>query len=1064
MTSFYEGHDYYKRMLELQEKLRRSEEERIRLEERFKVLVQESRNRHDACINRLRIRYIEFLEEQRTRDERNHKLLDALDRVDNSLALMTAKTNKLNVLRKQYDTYLRRVYAPRSPTGSITGNNNATNQADDKYARRNATAAQIYLPPEVKVISSAPMFLSNRQASHSPSASRLTKSMQNMYYDNRHQDIPEPRALNQQPNDSQSAAQMHTPVQRNSIDRSPSRTSSSPIYQEKHLYYNRNQHFQADPNSHVSHTSLDPQINSSRQQRVVRFNEPSTQRMEAIQTASRFVAPEPTNGNTPSYKSLDVFQNRATPYYGNPPTIMEPSRQQTPEGLLGYMQPRLRNASELSPTFGTAATIADRNAPGAPETPLHLPKQLLPSHLNYSPRNTDYCRRPSTNDPLYSTFDDDYTPPTGQKCSKRPSSTRTGRLSLGIKQVLDEVDQSRATTITVENELDRYMEVIRKLNRDLDAESLEEIDHEQNTSGDVLNLTLSDDDLEATAADRSKEKLPKEVEKILALADDLASRSVNLNDAGDPGNRGKDENRNVELIAGSAADGDLATGSSAREGRVTPMAYAKDGISSDVALQRPELESHVGKPWGRNDVGVEEARVTRQHQRPGVLEDERIGSVVSLNKVAEERGKGTAVENVQSKVDCGGEAIRVAEESKVDQGAFDTVDELEEWSLGEVEKRVREIALTEDAEELSLGKESMDDRSESKGEDAGQTESLNNVDAVASKADELEETNVGRMDSNDARDEVQPPNPEVLQVEKDFVDRQEAETSETSTSQCQESVQEDENRDSGGNILEKTGSVETKLDEEKEPDEEKKEEYNEMNSASVAKEPNEPEIATQGEEYRDESYVEEANQLENYARGGEAEYANPTEEYYDQNAAYENGQNQDYQEYATQEYVEGSNEQYEGYTSEQYDQYGNVPGSQYEQDPNAQYQGDPNQEYAYSYDQQYDPNQAYETDVNQPFEYTETYDPDQAEVAEEQGGNTGEEQDEESKEPPEESNGEEMQKTSEKVEADQSRSEKLSPENEPKKKKDVIKSLLESDTDSTIERNASNTESDFDFN
>ncbi|XP_076666730.1 AMP deaminase isoform X2 [Andrena cerasifolii] len=1030
MTSFYEGQDYYKRMLELQEKLRR---------------------RHDACINRLRIRYIEFLEEQRTRDERNHKLLDALDRVDNSLALMTAKTNKLNVLRKQYDTYLRRGYAPRCPTGRI---NDATNQAEDKYTRRNATAAQIYLPPEVKTISSAPMFLSNHQASHSPSAPRLTKSIQNMYYDNRQQDIPQPRALNQQPNDSQSAAQMHSPVQRNSIERSPSLMLSSPIYQEKkHPYYSRNH-------------QLDPQINSPRQQSVVHFNEPSTQRMGAIQTASRFTAPEPTNGNTPSYKSLDVFQNRATPYYSNPPTIMEPSRQQTPEGLLGNLQPRLRKANELSPTFGAAAVITGRHAPGAPETPLHLPKQLLPSHLNYSPRNTDYCRRPSTNDHLYSTFDDDYMPPHGQKSSKRPSSTRAGRLSLGMKQVLDEVDQSRATTITVENELDRYMEVIRKLNRDLDAESLEEIDHEQNTSGDVLNLTLSDDDLEATAVDRSKEKLPKEVEKILALADDLASRSADLNDAGDPGNRGRDENRNVELIARSATDGGPATVPSAREGRVTPMPYAKDEISSDVALQRPELDSHIGKPWERNDVGVEETRVTQQHQRPGVLEGERIGSVVSSNKVAEENGKGTVVakENVQRKVDCGGEAIRVAEESKVDQGAFDTVDELEEWSLGAVEKRVREIASTEDAEELSLGNESTNDQSESKGEDAERTESLNNVDTVESKAEELEATNVGRMDSNEAGGELQPRNAEVLQVEKDFVDEREAETSETSTSQCQEPVQEDENHDSGDNVLEKTGSAEEKLDEGKQHDEVKKEEYNEMNSASVAKEANEPEIATQGEEYKDENYVEEANQLENYAPGGEAEYANPTEEYYDENAAYENGQNQDYQEYATQEYVEGSNEQYEGYTSEQYDQYANVPEGQYEQDPNAQYQGDPNQEYAYSYDQQYDPNQAYETDVNQPFEYTETYDPNQAEVAEAQEGNTGEEQNEESKEPPEESKCEEMQKTSEKVEADQSGNEKLSPENEPKKKKDVIKSLLESDTDSTIERNVSNTESDFDFN
>lgn len=39
------------------------------------------------------------MEEQRTRDERNHKLLAALDRVMNKLALISAKKDRLNVLR-----------------------------------------------------------------------------------------------------------------------------------------------------------------------------------------------------------------------------------------------------------------------------------------------------------------------------------------------------------------------------------------------------------------------------------------------------------------------------------------------------------------------------------------------------------------------------------------------------------------------------------------------------------------------------------------------------------------------------------------------------------------------------------------------------------------------------------------------------------------------------------------------------------------------------------------------------------------------------------------------------
>lgn len=62
--------------------------------------------RHDVCINRLRMRYIQYLEEQRTRDERNHKLLAALDRVMNKLALISAKKDRLNVLRVSVHYFL----------------------------------------------------------------------------------------------------------------------------------------------------------------------------------------------------------------------------------------------------------------------------------------------------------------------------------------------------------------------------------------------------------------------------------------------------------------------------------------------------------------------------------------------------------------------------------------------------------------------------------------------------------------------------------------------------------------------------------------------------------------------------------------------------------------------------------------------------------------------------------------------------------------------------------------------------------------------------------------------
>ncbi|XP_057339088.1 uncharacterized protein LOC130676684 [Microplitis mediator] len=143
MTPVFFVNDFYKKMLELQEKLRKSEEERIRLEERFNLLEQESRIRHEACINKLRMRYIEFLEEQRLRDQRNHKLLGTLDKVDTSLALMSAKTDRLYTLRKEYEASLLRAQANRRQAGSVTGDSGIISQNDDRLMRRGASSTHV---------------------------------------------------------------------------------------------------------------------------------------------------------------------------------------------------------------------------------------------------------------------------------------------------------------------------------------------------------------------------------------------------------------------------------------------------------------------------------------------------------------------------------------------------------------------------------------------------------------------------------------------------------------------------------------------------------------------------------------------------------------------------------------------------------------------------------------------------------------------------------------------------------------------------------------------------------
>lgn len=906
-------------------------------------------------------------------------------------------------------------------------------------------AEQRSFSPEIK-ISSSQILPSTHQISRpvSSSGSTLIPPMQNIYYENREQNVS-PRVLNRRLSDSQSGPQMHPAIQRNSIE--PSfQNLTSPIFQQRQPYCNTrfvSSNYQVDPNLHASYASSDLQMNSSSQV-IPRFIEPSTQRLGMVQAG--LVFPD-RGGNISLYKSLDVSQSRAIPRYFDPPVATDRYRQQTTETRLSSLQNRPKNGNEMpsgSNVFRTTPVIAERSFSATPSLnpPLTPSKYLLQSHLNYSPR-TEYSEKFEV--PLCSFK-------TSEEVTKRPESftpklLHSARASrLGIKQALAEVDEGKATTMTIENELDKYIEKIRKLHHDLDAESLEEIDHEQNTSGDILNVSISDDDAKVPV-DKSREKIPKEVEKVLALADDLASRTVDLNDAKAPEKEGKDENRSLESMQARRSRRPISEGSPAsvsgnHEGRA---AYAEDRISGDTALQRTELDSqNIEQARKENSTGFGN---TTEHrgQQLYPTEDEQIASVVP--DTIEEDVKDVLLENIWREYY---EDIHVAEES-LEQSMFDVTEELEPWSLDRVKKRIREVELT-DIEEESGENESVVESESKEGSGEG-TEHPEEV-GVAEGEDNVDLLN--------AEDRLQP-GTERLEAEDDMMEKNETEASEMSISQCQESEQDQNQADN--EVMQRNADTVTAvgqaLDDQK--DDSQKEECNEA-PASDANRSNQEEIATQGQEYGDQDYVDR-NQVQKYA-DNEAEYVASNEEYnYDQNALYENDQAQEYQDYGNQEYVEGSTEQYEGYTGEQYDQYANVSEGQYEQDPNAQYPEDMNQQYDLAYDQQYDPNQVYDADVNQPYEYAETYDPNQTEVTQQQVDQVDQvEQEEDNREMLEETENRETEETVEKLETDRSKDDKVPSEDEPKKKKDVIKSLLDSDTDSTIERNVSNTESDFDFN
>ncbi|KRT79293.1 hypothetical protein AMK59_7530, partial [Oryctes borbonicus] len=110
--SFLRGtEEYYQKFLELQEKLRKSEEERLLLEMKFNEMVQVTREEEQAYYRKLRNQYKRFLEEDRRRQERNERIMRILERIESRAAVLAAKTERFELLRQQYQAYLQRVFS-----------------------------------------------------------------------------------------------------------------------------------------------------------------------------------------------------------------------------------------------------------------------------------------------------------------------------------------------------------------------------------------------------------------------------------------------------------------------------------------------------------------------------------------------------------------------------------------------------------------------------------------------------------------------------------------------------------------------------------------------------------------------------------------------------------------------------------------------------------------------------------------------------------------------------------------------------------------------------------------
>ncbi|XP_066261799.1 involucrin [Euwallacea similis] len=105
--------EYYQKFVDLQEKLRKSEEQRFQLEIKFNQMVQIGKEEEQEHYRRLRTQYKRFLDEDKKRQDRNERILRHLERIETRISMLSAKTQRIDILRKQYRDFLMRITKPK---------------------------------------------------------------------------------------------------------------------------------------------------------------------------------------------------------------------------------------------------------------------------------------------------------------------------------------------------------------------------------------------------------------------------------------------------------------------------------------------------------------------------------------------------------------------------------------------------------------------------------------------------------------------------------------------------------------------------------------------------------------------------------------------------------------------------------------------------------------------------------------------------------------------------------------------------------------------------------------
>lgn len=739
-------------------------------------------------------------------------------------------------------------------------------------------------------------------------------------------------------------------------------------------------------------------------------------------------------------------------------------------------QYREANVSSYNPQSRVKESISDATAVKSLPTIARSSAPLAPRHPNVINHPQSLfgdidCHQRSMNDGVstHSLASDDayelikrnerFLWNTDEIASRRPSTVLdTGNLD----------DNDKATTI-LENELDRYISNIRKLHGEHGVPSQDELDYEQNTSGDLLNDTLSEDVLEFPTEDREKkERMPEKIARVLASASDFAfktadsdeiafqiGRKDNADSSAETENAIRQRTAPSDTLKLLESRRDEAEGSSA----FTTRSEIEEQNRGDVATRSSELrqpreeDADIAKENGNNKLndlvesgegGGETSTATRYDAKEEASSDNKLA--ISDEGNASRKKQPVVVENL-------------GKESIV-ENLFDTAERLAPWDLANVQKKVRQLHLDNPYtdQEITDGKLGEEITSESR---------------ASARFTEQRAEGGGENNYDLSRDTLSPASKAQMKI-SDEADEVEHHDEEIETRACSEVVESFEVSDGHWerkvdelvDVAPRTDAESSKGDESDE-----RKDKSEMSEARV----DDPsESVERGNEYDVEQEYTEHNRTQGYKE------QDPNEQY-DYGLSYEDAGNEEYGKYADQGYAR-ENQEYVEYVDSQYEQYVEDPNNQqYQHDLSAQYQQDSNQAYDYSYDQQYDANQGY--DPNQVYEYAEDvpYDPSETYEQECKGEEKEQQPDDdvvkvedcEGKLPETTETSSEKQvdiisehKANEDADRDNlQQASAINGANRSKKNTDVIKSLLDSDTDTTIERNVSNTESDdFDFN